>query len=67
MANKIATQRAMSQYEQGQWDMFESITSIYNGKQMYGLQDCGMAYSRQSHKCMSVKEAYGEFLDLIGD
>lgn len=55
-----------SQYEKGEWDMFETITSAYNGKQYYFLQDDGSVYSRESGKYLTKAEAYDEFLGQIG-
>ena len=55
-----------SQYEKGEWDMFELITSAWNGKQYYFPQDDGSVYSRESGKCMTKAEAYEEFLSQIG-
>ena len=50
-------------YEQGEWDMFELITSVWYGKRCYFLEDNGLAYSRLSHKTMTREEAVREFLD----
>ena len=63
----VAEKREMTDYERGQWDMFEQITSIYNGKMMYALEGCGTVYSRHSHKSMMIEDAYSEFLSYIGD
>ena len=57
----------MSQYEQGEWDMFCLITSTYFGKEYYFLQDNGWVYSRESCQFLTVEEAYQEFLKIIGD
>lgn len=54
-----------SQYEKGEWDMFETITSAYNGKQYYFRQDDGSVYSRESGKYLTKDEAYDEFLGKI--
>ena len=54
-----------SQYEKGEWDMFELITSAWNGKQYYFLQDDGSVYSRESGKYLTKAEAYDEFLNQI--
>ena len=55
----------MSQYEQGQWDMFVAITSAEYGKQCYFLDDNGFVYSRRTCKTLSVEDAYKEFFDWI--
>lgn len=57
-----------NQYEKGEWDMFDLITSSYYGKNYYFLQDDGTVYSRASHKTFASKDdAYAEFLKLIGE
>ena len=53
-------------YLDGEWDMFDLITSVYYGKQYYFLEDDGkIVYSRVSGKYMSRDAAYQEFLDYI--
>ena len=54
-------------YRQGEWDMFELITSAWYGKQYYFKEDNGMAYSRKSNKTMTVHDAILEFIREIGD
>lgn len=61
----IAEPRKMTPYERGEWDMFELISSITYGKQMYALEENGMVYSRQSHGYMTVEKAYKEYMDYI--
>lgn len=56
-----------SQYEKGEWEMFELITSAWNGKQYYFLQPDGTVYSRESGGTMSKEDAYDEFLHSISD
>ena len=53
--------------EQGEWDMFELITSVYFGKQYYFLDNTGIVYSRESHRHMTKDDAIREFLDIIGE
>lgn len=54
--------------KQGEWDMFELITSAYFGKQYYFQEEDGTTvYSRQSHKHLTRDEAIQEFLDIIGE
>lgn len=55
------------QYQKGEWDMFELITSVYYGKQYYFPEQDGTVYSRASHKTMSREKAIQEFLDTIGE
>ena len=57
----------MTEYEKGQWEMFEEITSAIHGKQYYFLEEDGMAWSRYSHKYMTRDEAYAEFYKWIDD
>ncbi len=56
----------MNDYERGQWDMFELITSAWYGKQYYFLQEDGSVYSRESGEYMQPDKAYNEFLDKVG-
>ena len=55
------------QYEKGEWDMFELITSTYYGKQYYFMQDDGLVYSRKSGKTIKKEDAIDEFMKTIGD
>lgn len=57
----------MTDYEKGEWDMFELITSKWYGKQYYFLQENEIVYSRASCNYMSREEAYKEFLDMQGE
>ena len=54
-------------FKDGQWEMFEFITSVYFGKQYYSLGKHGLVYSRYSHDYMSFDEALSEFCAFIGD
>lgn len=54
------------QYQKGEWDTFELITSAWYGKQMYFKEANGMVYSRLSRKTMYQSDAVSEFLDMIG-
>ena len=56
----------MSEYERGEWAMFDLISSVFLGKQVYFLNDDGSAFSRLSRQNMTVDEAYNEFLRMIG-
>ncbi len=51
----------------GEWDMFDLISSAYYGKGMYFKQDNGTVYSRHSGKYMTVDEAIKEFISLIDE
>lgn len=53
--------------KQGEWDMFELITTAWYGKQYYFKEENGMAYSRKSHKTMTVHDAILEFIREIGE
>ena len=53
--------------KEGEWEMFDLISSAYYGKGMYFKEDNGIVYSRYSHKHMSVDEAIREFVSLIDD
>lgn len=52
-------------YEKGAWEMFETISSVWHGKQYYFLEESGLVYSRASCKSMSREDAIREFLDHI--
>lgn len=54
-------------YEDGEWDMFELISTAYHGKQYYFLQDNEMVYSRASGKYMTFSEAVDEFVKEISE
>lgn len=53
------------QYQKGMWDMFEIISSVWYGKQMYFLETSGLVYSRVTSKTMQQNEAIDEFLERI--
>lgn len=53
------------EYEDGEYDMFERISTAYYGKQYYFLQDDESVYSRASHKYMTFRDAVDEFLKEI--
>lgn len=62
MANEKPLVEMLSPYEQGEWDMFNLITSVEYGKQCYFLEKNGMVYSRKSHEYMTREQAYEEYL-----
>lgn len=49
----------------GEWEMFDLISSAYYGKGMYFKEDNLTVYSRYSHHYMSVDDAIREFISLI--
>lgn len=54
--------------KQGEWDMFELISSAYFGKQYYFQEEeDGIVYSRHSNKHLTREKAIQEFLDIIGE
>ena len=55
----------MSDFEYGQWEMFQDITNAYYWKQYYFLEDDDKVYSRESGKYMTRSEAYDEFLNTL--
>ncbi len=59
----------MTNYEKGQWDMFELITCAFHGKQYYFMDNekKKLVYSRDSHKVMLFEDAVKEFLDFLQD
>ena len=53
-------------FDDGEWFMFDQITSIYYGKQYYFLEPDGTVYSRLSNRMLECKEAaYNEFMNEI--
>lgn len=51
-------------FSDGEWDMFEMISSMFFGKQCYFLEDSGVVYSRLTCKYLPTKEeAYNEFIN----
>ena len=62
MANEKPLGEMLSPYEQGEWDMFNLITSVEYGKQYYFLEKNGMVYSRKSCEYMTREQAYEEYL-----
>ena len=63
----VRQKESAGSYEQGRWDMFILLSSVWWGKQCYFLQDNNEVYSRKSGKYMSRDEAYHEFAEEIGD
>ena len=61
----LPTADAVEMKKEGEWEMFDLISSAYYGKGMYFKQDDGTVYSRYSCKYMSVDEAIREFVSLI--
>lgn len=59
--------KKLSDYQMGEWDMFELITSTWYGKQYYFIQKNGLVYSRLSHEYITREEAFTEFLEAIGE
>ena len=53
-------------FDDGEWSMFEQITSAYYGKQYYFLQSNESVYSRLTCKTLKCKkDAYEEFINKI--
>lgn len=54
-------------YAKGRWDMFNSVTSAWHGKQYYFLEDDDfkMVYSRKSGKTITMDDAIKEFFSEI--
>ena len=51
----------------GEWELFELITSVYFGKQYYFVEPTGLVYSRETNTCMTKDDAISEFLGIIGE
>jgi hypothetical protein len=54
--------REMTEYEKGEWDMFQLITSASYGKQRFYLEDNGLVHDREGGQLMTVEKAYYKFL-----
>ena len=54
-----------NKFKDGQWEVFELITSTYFGKQYYFLENDERIYIRYSQKYMSLDEAISEFCAFI--
>ena len=55
-------------FDDGEWSMFERITSAYYGKQFYFLEPDGTVYSRLYSVTLKCKEdAYEEFIEEISE
>ena len=53
-------------FDDGEWSMFERITSAYYGKQCYFPEPNGTVYSRLYGETLDSKEyAYKEFINEI--
>lgn len=69
-AAEIAAQRwnnrASNEFDDGEWAMFDLITSVWFGKRYYLQDKDGTVFSKLSHRALRNKEsAYAEFLDNI--
>lgn len=49
------------------WDVFETITSAYGGKQIFFKQEDGMVYDRYKAEYITFEEAIIRFCRLVGD
>lgn len=63
---RLPTVDAVEIKKDGEWEMFDLISSAYYGKEMYFKEDNLTVYSRYSHHYMSVDDAIREFISLIG-
>ncbi len=51
-------------FSDGSWEMFETITGMFYGKQCYFAEDSGVVYSRLTCSYLPTKDdAYKEFID----
>lgn len=57
----------MTEFEKGQFDVLEWLSSIWHGKQYYFEDYNDLIYSRASHKSMTLDDAIREFADEIGE
>ena len=64
--NNAPTADVVEIKKDGEWEMFDLISSAYYGKVMYLKEDNLTVYSRYSHHYMIVDDAIREFISLIG-
>lgn len=57
--------KIMTDYERGEWDMFDLITSTWYGKQYYFLEKDNLVYSRKSNEYLTREEAFDEFIQGV--
>ena len=50
-----------------EWNVFETITSAYGGKQIFFKQNNGIIYDRYKGEYITFEEAIIRFCKLIGD
>ena len=50
-----------------EWDVFETITSAYGGKQIFFKENNGTIYDRYKGEYITFEEAIIRFCKLIGD
>ena len=50
-----------------EWDVFETITSAYGGKQIFFKENNGIIYDRYKGEYITFEEAIIRFCKLIGD
>ena len=55
----------MTEFEKGQFDVLDWLSSIWHGKQYYFEDDNDLIYSRASHETMTLEEAIDEFANEI--
>lgn len=56
----------MTDFELGKWSMFDLISSVILGRQVYILNEDGSVFSRYTCKDMTLADAYNEFLRALG-
>lgn len=54
-------------YELGEYDTLDLLTSAWYGKQYYFREKNGMIYSRDSTEYMTLDDAITEFANRLGD
>lgn len=66
IAMKRWNNRASNEFADGEWAMFDLISSAWFGKRYYLQNEDGTVYSRLSHSTLrNGQAAYAEFLDEI--
>lgn len=57
----------MSDYDRGRYEVLRLIASAYFGKDYYFDEPSGVVYSRLSHTIMTLDDAIGEFMEVVGE
>ena len=57
----------LNEFQKGEYEVLDLISSAWYGKQYYFLQDNGIVYSRKSGNYMTLDGAIEEFVEEMSD